>query len=254
MLIVEDNADMSAYIESCLKEHFRIAVAPDGGAGLALAQKLKPDVVISDLMMPVMDGIEFTRRMKENPRTNFIPIIVHSVKEDQQSIREALTAGAQEYIIKPFEAENLIFRIRNLLSSREHFARKLRTETITEPTAVELPSDDEQLLRRLSAVVEANIQNPLFDIEYLAGELHMSRMQLYRRMQRIAGGRTVSEIIRDIRIKRAAQLLASGGMRVSEVMVEVGMNNQYRFTKYFQEAYGMTPKEYSQLHAPQQKS
>ena len=248
MLIVEDNADMSAYIESCLKEHFRIAVAPDGGAGLALAQKLKPDVVISDLMMPVMDGIEFTRRMKENPRTNFIPIIVHSVKEDQQSIREALTAGAQEYIIKPFEAENLIFRIRNLLSSREHFARKLRTETITEPTAVELPSDDEQLLRRLSAVVEANIQNPLFDIEYLAGELHMSRMQ------RIAGGRTVSEIIRDIRIKRAAQLLASGGMRVSEVMVEVGMNNQYRFTKYFQEAYGMTPKEYSQLHAPQQKS
>lgn len=254
VLIVEDNADMSAYIESCLKEHFRIAVAPDGGAGLALAQKLKPDVVISDLMMPVMDGIEFTRRMKENPRTNFIPIIVHSVKEDQQSIREALTAGAQEYIIKPFEAENLIFRIRNLLSSREHFARKLRTETITEPTAVELPSDDEQLLRRLSAVVEANIQNPLFDIEYLAGELHMSRMQLYRRMQRIAGGRTVSEIIRDIRIKRAAQLLASGGMRVSEVMVEVGMNNQYRFTKYFQEAYGMTPKEYSQLHAPQQKS
>lgn len=176
MLIVEDNADMSAYIESCLKEHFRIAVAPDGGAGLALAQKLKPDVVISDLMMPVMDGIEFTRRMKENPRTNFIPIIVHSVKEDQQSIREALTAGAQEYIIKPFEAENLIFRIRNLLSSREHFARKLRTETITEPTVVELPSDDEQLLRRLSAVVEANIQNPLFDIEYLAGELHMSRM------------------------------------------------------------------------------
>lgn len=102
--------------------------------------------------------------------------------------------------------------------------------------------------------MEANIQNPLFDIEYLAGELHMSRMQLYRRMQRIAGGRTVSEIIRDIRIKRAAQLLASGGMRVSEVMVEVGMNNQYRFTKYFQEAYGMTPKEYSQLHAPQQKS
>lgn len=248
VLIVEDNPDMNTYIASCLKSRFRTAMAFNGEEGLALAQKLKPDVVICDLMMPVMDGVEFTRRMKSNPRTNFIPIIIHSVKEDQKSIREALTAGAQEYIIKPFEAENLNFRISNLLSSREHFARKLRSETITNPTPVELPSDDEQLLQRMSSIIEANIQNPLFDIEYLAKELHMSRMQLYRRMQRIAGGRTVSEIIRDIRIKRAAQLLASGGMRVNEVMIEVGMNNQYRFTKYFQEAYGMTPKEYSQVH------
>lgn len=253
VLIVEDNEDMCAYIADCLKGHFRTVVAGDGETGLAMAQKLKPDVVISDLMMPVMDGIRFTRRMKANPRTNFIPIIVHSVREDRQSIREALAAGAQEYVIKPFEAENLICRIRNLLNSREHFARKLKTETIVEPTAVELPSDDEQLLRRLSAVVETNMQNPLFDIEYLANELHMSRMQLYRRMQRIAGGRTVSEIIRDMRIKRAAQLLASGGMRVSEVMAEVGMNNQYRFTKYFQETFGMTPREYIQVHAEQSK-
>ena len=248
VLIIEDNPDMNAYIVSCLESQFRTAVAFNGEEGLALAQKLKPDVVICDLMMPVMDGIEFTCRMKSNPRTNFIPIIIHSVKEDQKSIREALTAGAQEYIIKPFEAENLNFRISNLLSSREHFARKLRSETITNPTPVELPSDDEQLLQKMSSIVEANIQNPLFDIEYLAKELHMSRMQLYRRMQRVAGRRTVSEIIRDIRIKRAAQLLASGGMRVNEVMIEVGMNNQYRFTKYFQEMYGMTPKKYIQVH------
>lgn len=253
VLIVEDNPDMSAYIVASLEARFRTAVAGNGEEGLAMALKLKPDIVICDLMMPVMDGIEFTRRMKTNPRTNFIPIIVHSVKEDQQSIREALTAGAQEYIIKPFEAENLNFRISNLLSSREHYARKLKSEAITEPSPVKLQSDDEQLLQRMSTIVEANIQNPLFDIEYLARELHMRRMQLYRRMQRIAGGRTVSEIIRDIRIKRAAQLLASGGMRVNEVMIEVGMNNQYRFTKYFQEAYGMTPKEYSQLHAQQPK-
>lgn len=250
VLIVEDNDDMREYIVECLKEDFRLATAADGEEGLTVAQKLRPDVVISDIMMPVMDGIEFVRRMKSNPRTNFIPIIIHSVKEDKASIREALTAGAHEYIIKPFDSENLIVRIRNLLNSREHFALKLKAENIIEPTSVDIPSDDAVLLEHLTKIVEANMQNPMFDIELLANQLHMSRMQLYRRMQRIAGGKTVSEVIRDIRIKRAAQLLSTGSKRISEVMYEVGINNQYRFTKYFQEAYKMSPKEYIQLHAP----
>ena len=249
ILVVEDNRDMCDYIRECLRGHFRVEIASDGEQGLAMAQKLIPAAVITDIMMPGMDGIEFIRRLKENPRTNFIPVIVHSVKEDKASVREALTAGAQEYIVKPFDSENLVFRIRNLLSTRESYARKLRTEKITEPTPVEVPSSDEQLLRRISRIVERNLQNPLFDIDQLSEELGMSRMQLYRRLKKIAGGRTVSEMVRDIRLRRAAQLLASGQMRVAEVMFEVGINNHYRFVRYFQEAYGLTPKEYMKKYA-----
>ena len=209
-----------------------------------MAQRLNPDLIICDIMMPLMDGVELTRRLKQSPRTNFIPIIVHSIKEERQSIREAMKAGAQAYIIKPFEPENLIFCINNLLSSRDHYARKLKVEQITEPSDIEVSSSGQLLLHKISTIVEKNMNNPLFDIELLASELGMSRMQLYRQMKRMPGGKTISEIIRDMRIKRAAQLLSTGEFRVTEVMYKVGFNNHYQFIKYFRESYGMVPRDY----------
>lgn len=249
VLIVEDNEDMQAYMQESLKRHFNTALAVDGEEALSIARRIRPDIVVSDLRMPVMDGIEMIRRMKADPRTNYIPIIVHTGMEDRQSVREAMTAGAQEYILKPFDAENLLFRITNLLSSREHFARKLQAEKIVEPPPIEVPSSDEQLLRKIGQIVERNMQDPSFGTEQLAAGLGMSRMQLYRRTKHLPGGKTVPEIIRDIRIKRAGQLLASGQMRVSEAMYEVGIRNHTRFIKYFQEAYGTNPREYVRTHA-----
>jgi signal transduction histidine kinase/DNA-binding NarL/FixJ family response regulator len=229
VLIVEDNDDMRMYIAECLKNAFKIIPATDGKEGLAMAQKHHPDIVITDMMMPRMDGLEFIRRMKSNPRTSYIPIIVHSVKNDRQSIREAVVTGAQEYIVKPFEAESLIFRIGNQLNSRSYFARKLKSEEIIEPAEIEIPSRDKAMLDKIRIIVEKNISDPLFGVDQLAAELGMSRTQLYRRLKMLPGGKNISEIIRYIRIQRAAQLLSTGQMRVTEVMYEVGIINHYRF-------------------------
>jgi ligand-binding sensor domain-containing protein/signal transduction histidine kinase/CheY-like chemotaxis protein len=244
VLIVEDNDDMRMYIAECLKSAFRIITAIDGKEGLNMAQKLHPDIVITDMMMPRMDGFEFIRKMKSNPRTNYIPIIVHSVRNDRESIREAFVTGAQEYIVKPFEAESLIFRIGNQLNSRSYFARKLKSEEIMEPAEVEVPSRDREMLDKIRTIVEKNLSDALFGADQLAAELGMSRTQLYRRLKTLPGGKNISEIIRHIRIQRAAQLLSTGQLRVTEVMYEVGINNHYRFIHYFQEMYGMSPKAY----------
>lgn len=244
ILVVEDNDDMKEYLTESLRENFRVVGVTDGQLGLSVAQKMRPDLVITDMMMPNMDGLEFIRNMKSNPRTNYIPIMVHSVRSDKKSILEAFGAGAQDYIVKPFEAQTLTFRIGNLLNTRKHFAHKLKAETIIKPSEVDVPSQDEMLLHKITAIVEENLTDPMFGVDKLASLLGMSRTQLYRRIKGIAGGKNALEMIRDIRIQRAAQLLSTGQLRVIEVMYQVGMNNHYRFVRYFQEAYGVSPKEY----------
>lgn len=244
VLVVEDNDDMRNYICVCLKKDFHITMASDGRTGLELARSKHPDIVITDMMMPVMDGMEFIRSMKRDSRTDFIPIIVHSIKNDKTSIREAFKAGAQEYIVKPFEPETLILRITNQLSSRVQFARKVKTEKIMEPTGVQIPAQDEELLNRIRTIVENNMSNVSFGVDQLACELGMSRTQLYRRAKTIPPGKNPNEIIRDIRIQRAGQLLATGQLRVVEVLYEIGITNHYRFVQYFKNTYAMTPKEY----------
>ncbi len=244
VLVVEDNADMLDYITECLKGEFTIVRASDGEQGLEAARTRHPDIVITDMMMPVMDGLEFIRRMKADSRTGHIPIIVHSVKNDRESIREAFVAGAYEYIVKPFEPETLVFRMTNLLNARTQFARKVQNEKNMEPSGVHVPSQDEELLVRIRTVVEENMSNVDFGVDQMASELGMSRTQLYRRTKAIPPGRNPNEIIRDIRIRRAAQLLATGQLRVAEVLYEIGMTNHTRFIRYFRDAYGITPKEY----------
>ena len=243
ILIIEDNEDMRAYISDCLKDHFRIITALDGEDGLNIVQKKLPDIIITDMMMPRMDGLEFIRKMKMSPRTSYIPIIVHSIKNDKKTIREAFEAGAQEYIVKPFDSEVLILRITNQLSSRAYFAEKIKFEKSIEPEEIEI-SPQEDLLNRIRTVVEKNMSNVLFGVDQLISEIGMSRTQLFRKLKELPGGKPASEVIRQIRIQRAAQLLSTGQLRVSEVMDEVGISNHHRFVKYFQEVYGISPKDY----------
>ncbi len=244
VLVVEDNDDMRDYIRESLKNDFRIIEALDGEEGLTLARKHIPNAIISDLMMPKIDGISLIVRLKGDTRTNFIPVIVHSVKDDKNSIWEAFSAGAQDYIVKPFEPEILIRKINNLLSARKEYAKKLQTDQIITPTEVESVNPDVELLAKITNIVEQNLSNSDLNAFLLSSELGMSRMQLYRKLKNVSGGKQISELILDIRLKRAAQLFLLGDKRINEVMYETGFNNNTRFKDYFKKMFGVTPAEF----------
>lgn len=253
LLIIEDHVDMREYLTDSLHDSFEILTAADGEIGLLIARKSKPDLVITDMMMPRMSGIDLIRQMKSDHRTNHIPIIVYSAKSDKESIREAFRTGAQEYIVKPFEMEFLTLSIRNQLKSKEQFMHKVKHEHIITPSDVYMPSPEKELLEKIHIIMERNMSNASFGVEQLADELKMSRSQLYRKIQSLSFGKNAVEIIRGIRIQRAAQLLATGQLRITEVMFEVGITNNARFSTYFRDAYGMSPREYSQKNSPMNK-
>lgn len=254
ILIIEDHDDMRKYLTESLQETFDILTATDGEDGLFTARKYKPDLVITDMMMPRMSGIDLIHQMKADHRTNHIPIIVYSAKSDKASIREAFRTGAQEYIVKPFDMEFLTLSIRNQLKSKEQFLYKVKHENIIAPSDVYMPSPEEELLQKIHIIMERNMSNTSFGVEQLADELKMSRSQLYRKIQSLPIGKNAVEIIRGIRIQRAAQLLSTGQLRITEVMFEVGITNNARFSSYFRDIYGLSPKEYLQKNSPANKS
>lgn len=243
ILLVEDNIDLRMYIKDCLIKHYNIIEASDGVAGLKSAKKHQPDLIISDIMMPLMDGIELSKALKADIHTRHIPIFLHSIKSDEITLKEAMEAGAEDLIYKPYNYLVLIKKIRNFFRTREHLVSRTQAEVILEPTGVNIPSSDEELMLRVSKIIEENLSNPEFGVEILAENLNMSRMQLHRRIVMTTGLQT-SALIRDFRLQRAAQLLKSGEKRISEVMWETGFNNHSRFNKYFKKKYGLNVKDY----------
>jgi signal transduction histidine kinase/ligand-binding sensor domain-containing protein/DNA-binding response OmpR family regulator len=243
ILIVEDNVDLRMYIKDCLSKHYEVLVSSNGMTGLELARKEFPDLIITDIIMPVMGGIEFCKAIKSDLYTKHIPVIVHSVKMDEIAMKEAMNAGAEDFIGKPFNYTMLIKKINNFFKTREHLIVRIHAEKILEPGKVEIPSSDDELIRKVSIAIENNLSNPDFNIDVLAKIIGLSRMQLHRRIISITNKQT-SYLIRDIRLQKAAQLLDSGEKRISEVMWETGFNNHSRFNNYFKEKYGLSPKDY----------
>ncbi len=243
ILIVEDNVDLRMYIKDCLSIHYEIFESSNGETGLKTAREIQPDLIITDIMMPVMDGIEFCRTLKADFYTRHIPVFVHSVKSDESTFKEALDAGAEDFIGKPFNYSMLIKKIRNFFKTRELLVTRAQAEKSLVPQDITVPSSDEELIRKVSVIIEKNLSNSEFGVDILAKELGLSRMQLHRRIVGITG-KQVSELIRDIRLQRAAQLLDTGEKRISEVMWETGFNNHSRFNKYFSEKFKMSVKDY----------
>ncbi|GAB6008738.1 hybrid sensor histidine kinase/response regulator transcription factor [Dysgonomonas reticulitermitis] len=243
ILLVEDNIDLRMYIKDCLIKYYNIIETSDGVAGLKSAKKHQPDLIISDIMMPFMDGIELCKTLKADIHTRHIPIFLHSIKSDEITLKEAMEAGAEDLIYKPYNYLVLIKKIRNFFRTREHLVSRTQAEIILEPAEVNIPSSDEELMLRVSKIIEENLSNPEFGVEILAEMLNMSRMQLHRRIVMITGMQT-SSLIRDFRLQRASQLLKSGEKRISEVMWETGFNNHTRFNKYFKKKYGLNVKDY----------
>jgi len=247
VLVVEDNADVRGYIRAFLSPEYRIEEAEDGQAGLEAALDLLPDLVVSDIMMPKMDGVELCRRLKTDERTSHIPVILLTARAAEEGKLEGLETGADDYIIKPFDMRELQARTRNLIELRKTLQEKYRRRCVLEPAAVPIDSMEERFLRKALDLVQEQMAEPGFSTESLARGLCMSRRQLYRKLQALTG-RSAHEFIRNLRLQRAAKLLEAHWGNVAEVAFEVGFSSLSHFAKAFRQEYGVLPSEYRPRH------
>ncbi len=243
VLVVDDNADMRTYIRQVLVDHFTITDAENGNEGFDLACNQVPDLIITDVMMYPVNGIDFCRMVKKDEKTSHIPVIMLTALSGSQEKIEGLETGADDYITKPFSPHELQARIRNLISQRMKLRQLFSSSMNLEPKAISVTSADEKFLMRLIQLIEDNIDNSELDIEFLLQNIAMSRSQLHRKIKALTD-QPITGFIRIIRIKRAAQLLEQKFGNVSEVMYAVGFNNLSYFTKSFREVYHMTPSEF----------
>jgi DNA-binding response OmpR family regulator len=248
MLIVEDNADLRQYIVNTFSENYRVLEARDGLEGLNTAIEHIPDIIISDLMMPQLDGLSLCAKLKTDERTSHIPVILLTARTSMQSKMAGLENGADDYLTKPFYAEEVEVRVRNLIQQRRKLRERFSLSAVVEPAEAVLNSADERFLTSLNTVIEDNIADPAMDIEFLEKEIGLSRVQLYRKLKALTDQAPI-EYIRNIRLQRAGVLLAQQYGNISEVAYKVGFNNLSYFTKCFRQHYGMTPSEYILSHS-----
>jgi signal transduction histidine kinase/ligand-binding sensor domain-containing protein/DNA-binding response OmpR family regulator len=246
ILIVEDNADIRKYIRSILGPDYVIEEADNGAIGLELIALHDFDLIISDLMMPEMDGIEMCKRLKASIETSHIPIILLTAKSDMENRIEGLSIGADSYITKPFHPRHLTVRVNKLIELRdmlkERYSRKISLGEMHNPE-IQMESPDELFLQKTIATILEKMVESEFNGDALAGEMAISRMGLHRKIKALTG-QTTGEFIRNIRLKKACELLSVHGKNISEVCYTVGFNSPSYFTTCFTEVYKMTPSEF----------
>ncbi|GAB3989898.1 two-component regulator propeller domain-containing protein [Spirosoma daeguense] len=245
LLLVEDNADMRIFIRQGLSHEFTIIEAINGKDALDKLEEQMPVVIVSDIMMPVMDGFEFTQRLKSSKAFNHIPIVFLTAKADETSRIKALKTGADAYITKPFTIELLAAKLTNILTYRRRLQQHFRKELTIEPKDVEVTSADETFLNEAMTVIEAHIMDTEFNIDVMVKELGMSRSNLYLKFKDLTGLST-NEFIRSIRLKRAHKLLETTDLSVKEIMFIAGFNTASYFSKCFKNQYGILPSDYRQ--------
>ncbi len=243
VLIVEDSADVRAYMRYDLCMEYTVLEASEGVDGLRKAQEAIPDLIISDVMMPTMDGFELCAKIKTDERTSHIPVILLTAKASGESKIEGLETGADDYLTKPFDTRELLVRIRTLIEQRRRLQEKFRREILVQPGDITVTSLDEQLLQRAIDTVEKNISDPAFDTVRMAKDVGMSRMLLNTKLKALTGQPT-GEFIRTLRLKRAAQLLQQGYGNVTQVAFAVGFQSLSYFAKTFRKQFGHSPSDY----------
>lgn len=243
ILLVEDNEDLRFYLKDNLKGLYHVEEAVNGREAWERLKKVDPDLVVSDIMMPLVDGIELARKIKSDTLTAHIPVILLTAMGSEEKQVEGFTIGVNDYITKPFTFEILASRIRNLLAQQQLLQKKFQKQIEVNPSEITVTPLDEQFIKQALEVVEQNIQDPDFSVEDLGREMHLSRAALYKKIVSLTG-RAPLEFIRSIRMKRAAQLLEKSGLTVSEVAYQVGFNNPKNFSKYFKEEFKVLPSQY----------
>jgi DNA-binding response OmpR family regulator len=243
LLIVEDNTEFRTFLAEQLEQEFDVIQASDGEEGEDIVQRKYPDLIISDLMMPKMDGLELCRRLKNNINSSHIPFILLTARISDDAKIDSYKAGADSYIAKPFNFEVLQTRIEMLIEQQEK-RKKLFHKTIDlQPGSFTTTSLDEQFIKKTLQLIEKNISDPDYSVDHLSKDLGMSRSSLYPKIQSITG-LTPNNFIRSIRLKRAAQLLQATQYTVSEIAWMTGFNYLKYFNKYFKEEFTKTPTQY----------
>ena len=243
VLIVEDSADFRFYLRSCLEGDYQVIEARHGKEGLALAKEFVPDLIISDVMMPYMDGHTLCRHLKEDEALNHIPVILSTALAASEYQVQGLEAGADSYLVKPFDSTILMAVVKNILDNRHRLRRHYSNKVLVEPTNVIVPAMDEQFLDKVKGLVESYIADPTFNLGVFADEMIMSERQLQRKFKTMLG-MTPMECVRIMRMKRAAQLLEQRAGNISEIAYQVGFKSARHFTSSFRKFHGMSPTEY----------
>lgn len=244
LLVVDDNEDFRVFMRYSLELQYRVKLAVNGKEAWEIMQEELPDLVISDVMMPQMDGNELCRLIKQDKRTAHIPVILLTARQNTEAKLEGLQTGADDYVTKPFNMTILGLRIRKLIElSRHHSVSQGKIEPT--PSEIVITSLDEKLIEKAIKYVEDNMSRSELSVEELSRELGMSRVHLYKKLLQITG-KTPIEFIRVIRLKRAAQLLRESQLHVSEVAFEVGFNNPKYFSRYFKDEFGVLPSVYQE--------
>jgi len=245
VLLVEDHPDMRAFLRQELGDDYDIEEAVDGADGLARAIELVPDLVITDAMMPRMDGFELVRRLRADARTSHVPIVMLTARTSDDARIAGLESGVDDYLPKPFSARVLRMRVRNLLEIRRLLRARYAGEIWLKPEEVEAPSVDREFLEKVARIVEERISDHTLTVEDLAASVHMSRSQLHRKLRALLG-RTPGALIRGMRLQRAADLVTAGDLQLGQVAYAVGFSDQAHFTRSFKKHFGCTPSAYRQ--------
>ena len=248
LVIVEDDIEIQQYLVQELKSSFRISTYENGQEALTGILKDIPDIVLSDIMMPIMDGNTLCAKLKNNIRTNMIPVVLLTAKSSEEEKLEGLETGADAYIVKPFNLDILRRTLLNFVASRNIMRNKIVGMESQENKVenLEMQTADDKLMEKVMKVINANMNNADLSIDNIAKEVGLSRVHFYRKMK-ILTNQSPHNFLRNIRMKQAARLFDDGHQNVNDVMYAVGYNNASSFSVAFKAVYGVAPREYIKL-------
>ncbi len=243
MLLVEDNEDVRTWIRDHIGTEYRLLEAENGEQGLELAREHIPDLILSDVMMPRMDGYEMCRLIKANDDLHHIPVVMLTAKAGERDTLEGLNSGADEYLPKPFSMAELQARIANLIASRIQMREQFSRDIFLQPSGTPITPADEVFLNRVLESINSHLGNTEFNVDWMADEVDLSRRQLERRLESITG-EAPANLVRRLRLERASQLLRARTGTVSEIAYAVGFRSATHFSRIFKEAFGEPPSQH----------
>jgi CheY-like chemotaxis protein len=239
--VVDDNAEVRAYLRQHLVPRYRVLEAVNGEEGIAMAHRYLPDLVLSDVMMPVTDGFALCRALKSDPETDFLPVILLTARAEAEDKLTGLTQQADDYLTKPFDVRELLARIANIIAMRRRLRERFVAKPLTiHPAVAEVAPADRKLIEQVRAAVEAHLGDEQYTVERLAGEVAQSRGNLHRRLRELTG-ESPSDLIRRMRLERAAELLDARAGSVAEVAYAVGFKSVAHFSNAFLDMHRVRP-------------
>ncbi len=247
LMVVDDNTEITDFLSSVLNDNYLVSKANNGQDAFDLLQKRSFDLIVTDVMMPVMDGIELCNKVKSDLQTSHIPVIMLSAKTSIENRIEGLNTGADAYLPKPFNPDLLLAYIENLLKNREKLKEVFSGNSIVSPSEITTTPVDESFITKALEVVKLNMEDETFSVEELGSELNMSRSNLHRKIKALTG-KSTTDFIRTIRLKEAAKKLISSNDQISEIAYKVGFNSSSYFIKSFKKEFKMSPGQYKQAH------